>query len=62
MFALSYGRVVIYNLRKRRENLVFLSSNCGNFAISSIVLVIFFSLHTHDMYITYSSLACGTVH
>lgn len=52
MFALSYGRVVIYIytyiyiLRKKRGILVFLSSNCGNFAISSIVLV-FLSLGTH---------------
>lgn len=44
LFALSYGRVVIYTLREKRGILVFLSSNCGNFAISSIVLVIFFLL------------------
>lgn len=44
LFALSYGRVVIYTLRKKRGKLVFLSSNCGDSAVSSIVLVIFFLL------------------
>jgi hypothetical protein len=41
LFALSYGRVVIYTLRDKRGKLVFLGKNCGNFAISSIVLIIF---------------------